>query len=72
MSRKIQFTVSITFSEKVTDDQDILDIAKNIARAIKNEAVEGNGITTDFTDAFTEEIEVTPQFLDETITLKVI
>jgi hypothetical protein len=71
MSRKIQFTVSITFSEKVTDDQDILDIAKNIARAIKNEAVEGNGITTDFTDAFTEEIEVTPQFLDETITLKV-
>jgi hypothetical protein len=72
MSRKIQFTVSITFSEKVTDDQDILDIAKNIARAIKNEAVEGNGITTDFTDAFTKEIEVTPQFLDETITLKVI
>jgi hypothetical protein len=71
MSRKIQFTVSITFSEKVTDDQDILDIAKNIARAIKNEAVEGDGITTDFTDAITEEIEVTPQFLDETITLKV-
>jgi len=72
MSRKIQFTVSITFSEKVTDDQDILDIAKNIARAIKNEAVEGNGITTDFTDAFTEEIEVKPQFLDEVINLKVI
>ena len=71
MSRKIQFTVSITFSEKVTDDQDILDIAKNIARAIKNEAVEGNGITTDFTDAFTEEIEVKPQFLDEVINLKV-
>ena len=71
MSRKIQFTVSITFSEKVTDDQDILDIAKNIARAIKSEAVEGNGITTDFTDAFTEEIEVKPQFLDEVINLKV-
>ena len=71
MSRKIQFTVSITFSEKVTDDQDILDIAKNIAKAIKNEAVEGNGITTDFTDAFTEEIEVKPQFLDEVINLKV-
>ena len=71
MSRKIQFTVSITFSEKVTDDQDILDIAKNIARAIKNEAVEGNGITTDFTDAFTEEIEVKPQFLDKVINLKV-
>ena len=71
MSRKIQFTVSITFSEKVTDDQDILDIAKNIAIAIKNEAVEGNGITTDFTDAFTEEIEVKPQFLDKVINLKV-
>jgi hypothetical protein len=72
MSKKIQFTVSITFSEKVTDDQDILDIAKNIARAIKNEAVEGDGITTDFTDAITREIEVKPQFSDETITLKVI
>ena len=71
MSKKIQFTVSITFSEKVTDDQDILDIAKNIARAIQREAIDGDGITTDFTDAITEEIEVTPQFLDETITLKV-
>ena len=29
-------------------------------------------VTTDFTDAFTEEIEVKPQFLDEVINLKVI
>ena len=71
MSNKFQFTVCITFSEKVTDDQDILDIAKNIALAIKKEAVEGGGITTDFTDAMTEEIQITPQFLDETFTLKV-
>lgn len=71
MSKKVQFTVSITFSEKVTDDQDILDIAKNIAKAIKREAVEGDGITTDFTDAYTEEIEVKPQFLDEVVNVKI-
>jgi hypothetical protein len=49
-----------------------LEIASNIARAIKSEAQNGHGITTDFSDTYTERIEVKPQFIDETITLDII
>ena len=41
MSRKLSFTVTLEFADKITDDQDILVIASNIARAIKREADSG-------------------------------
>lgn len=34
------------FADKITDDQEILEIASNIARAIKREADSGDGIVT--------------------------
>ena len=55
---------------KITDDKDIMDIASNIARAIKNECVSGMGITTDDIDTYTESVEITPQYLDESVTVK--
>jgi hypothetical protein len=64
---KLNFVVSLTFADKITDDQDILEIANNIARAIKNEVENGQGITTDFSDTYTEKIEVKPQFLDDIV-----
>lgn len=72
MSRKLTFSVTLTFESAINDDNDILEIAKNIARAIKNEANNGQGIVTDFSDTYTERVEVTPQFIDETITLDII
>jgi hypothetical protein len=72
MSRKIAFTVTLTFESKITDDKDILEIANNIARAIKNEANNGQGITTDFSDTYTETIMVKPIGMDEAVTINVL
>ena len=72
MSKKLSFTVTLTFADKIVDDNDIKEIAKNIARAIKNEANNGQGITTDYSDTYTEKIEVKPQFLDDVIEVDVV
>ena len=72
MSNKLTFSVTLTFESAINDDNDILEIAKNIARAIKSEADNGQGITTDFSDTYTEKVEVKPQFIDETITLDIV
>ena len=71
MSRKLSFTVTLEFADKITDDQDILEIASNIARAIKREADSGDGITTEFSDTYTKSVSVKPQFLDEVITQQI-
>lgn len=71
MSRKLSFTVTLEFADKITDDQDILEIASNIARAIKREADSDDGIVTDFSDTYTKSVSVKPQFLDETITQQI-
>ena len=72
MSNKLTFSVTLTFESAINDDNDILEIAKNIARAIKSEADNGYGITTDFSDTYTERVEVKPQYIDETITLDIV
>ena len=72
MSKKLTFSVTLTFESAINDDNDILEIASNIARAIKNEANTGMGITTDFSDTYTEKIEVKPQYLDEVVTVSIL
>ena len=37
MSKKLTFSVTLTFESAINDDNDILEIASNIARAIKSE-----------------------------------
>jgi len=64
--KHLQFTVTVSFTEKITSDNDIMEIAKNIADAIKEKA-DGSGIAPDGSDGFTTKVQVTPQFLDETI-----
>lgn len=64
MSKTISFKVNLTFSEEITRKKDIQEIARNIARAIRNEA-NGAGIASDDADAFTEKVEVSPVGMDE-------
>lgn len=71
MSRKLSFTVTLEFADKITDDQDILEIASNIARAIKREADSGDGIVSVCGDTYTKNVSVKPRFLEETITLQI-
>ena len=68
MSKKLSFTVTLEFADKINDDNDIIEVAKNIARAIVNEANNGMGITTDFSDTYTKSVSVKPQYLDDVIT----
>jgi hypothetical protein len=45
-----------------------MEIARNIARAIKNESNNGLGISPEDSETYTEKIEVKPQFLEDIVT----
>lgn len=64
MSKKLQFTVTLEFADSIVDDNDVMEIAKNIARAIRHEADNGRGIVTDYSDTYTKKVTVKPQFVE--------
>jgi hypothetical protein len=66
MSKTISFRVEVTFADNVEKDEEIMEIAQNIARAIKLET-NGEGISPRNGDTYTREIRVTPWCLDKTI-----
>lgn len=67
MNKILKFEVSIVFSDDIVDNEDIMNVAENIARAIKSEANHGEGIAPENTDAFTKIVEVRPENLDNVI-----
>ena len=69
MSRKLSFTVTVEFADKVSDDNEVVEVAENIARAIVNEC-NGEGISPQESETFLESVDVKPTFLDKTITKK--
>jgi hypothetical protein len=68
--KKIAFTVTIEFADKVSDDMEILEVASNIASAIKHE-VDGMGIAPENSETYTKSISVKPIGMDEVITLQI-
>ena len=72
MSKKtLRFTLDLTFESEINDDNDIMVVAANVARAIIAET-NGLGISPQNGDTYLEELSIKPQYLDTTITLKVI
>jgi hypothetical protein len=63
------FTVTLTFSGKVTSDDEIKETAFKIADALRHECDSGNGLAPELSDSFTEKIEVSNQFLPEATTV---
>ncbi len=59
MSNTISFKVNLTFSKNIKNEDDIQEIARNITRAIENEA-SGAGIAPISSDAYTKNIDVSP------------
>lgn len=55
--KTIAFTVHLTFSGKISSDEEIKEIANNIAEALKREASE-YGISPESSDEYVKEIEV--------------
>lgn len=67
--KKHTFTVTLTLSEKVSDDEAIKEMAFRIADALRNECDSGNGLAPNLSDSFTERIDVTNDFLEEAHTV---
>lgn len=57
MSKNLTFTIDLEFSDKITSDKDIEEIAQNIERAIRND-MDGVGISPQNGDAYTTDIIV--------------
>jgi hypothetical protein len=66
MSKSVLFRVEVTFADNVEQDEDIMQIAQNIARAIVNEA-NGEGIAPQYGDNYTKEVRVTPWYINKTV-----
>ena len=66
MSKNLSFTVELSFESNIDQDEDVMQVAENIARAIKAET-NGLGISPQNGDTYLEIIRVTPQYLNKTI-----
>ena len=67
--KKHTFTVTLTLSDKISDDEAIKEMAWKIANALLHECDSGNGLAPEMSDAYTEKIEVSNQFLSEATTI---
>jgi hypothetical protein len=66
MSKSISFRVELTFESNVERDEDIMNVAQNIARAIVAET-NGQGIAPQDGDTYLEVVRVTPWYINETV-----
>jgi hypothetical protein len=69
MSKTLTFTVTLKFESKITDDNDVIQVAENIARAIVSET-NGLGIAPQNGDTYLQNVEVKPMYLEEIIIKK--
>jgi hypothetical protein len=63
------FTVTLTFSGKVTSDDEIKETAFKIADALRHECDSGNGLAPEDSDSYTKEIIVSHDFVPEASTV---
>jgi len=66
MSKSVSFRVELEFDSNIELDEDIMQIARNIARAIVAET-NGVGIAPQDGDNYTKEVRVTPWYINKTI-----
>ena len=55
--RKITFTVTLEFADKISDDNEVQEVAQNIANSLKHDA-EHYGLAPENSDNYTKSIEV--------------
>lgn len=58
--RKLTFTVTVEFEDKITQDNEISQVADNIADAIVERA-QGYGIAPDDSETYTTSVEVSSE-----------
>ena len=62
--KKHTFTVTLKFADKITSDEEIQELAQNVANAVTAFA-DTAGIAPEASESYLTGIEVTPQFLPE-------
>ena len=67
MSNKIAFTVTLEFADNITNVAELMEVAQNIANAIKSHA-DSTGISPEDGDNYTISASVKPIGVDEVIT----
>jgi len=66
MAKSITFHVELQFESNIEQDEDVMQVAQNIARAIVLET-NGQGISPQNGDTYLEIVRVTPQYINKTI-----
>lgn len=66
MAKSILFQVELEFESNIEQDEDVIEVARNIARAIVAET-RGQGISPQNSDTYLEIVRVKPWYLDKTI-----
>jgi hypothetical protein len=66
MSKSVSFRVELEFESNIEQDEDVMQVAENIARAIVAET-NGIGISPQNGDTYLERVRVTPWYLNKTI-----
>jgi len=70
MSKKVKFVVELEFEDSISDDNEIKEIAKNIAEALKH-AANTYGLAPEKSETFTKSVIVSERGL-ELSTIKII
>ena len=66
MSKSVSFRVELEFESNIEQDEDVMQVAENIARAIVLEA-NGEGIAPQNGDTYLERVRVTPWYLNKAV-----
>lgn len=67
--KKLTFSVTLTFADKISDDNEIMEVAKNIAEALENEA-KTKGIAPEVSETYTTGIEVASPHIEDSVVIK--
>jgi hypothetical protein len=70
MGKQLIYTLTINFEDKIDNDDEVLEVGRNILLAIKNEVNNGWGIAPESSETFTNSISIKPNFIDEVLTEK--
>jgi len=66
MSKSVSFRVELEFESNIEQDEDVMQVAENIARAIVAET-NGIGISPQNGDTYLERVRVTPWYLNKAV-----
>ena len=66
--KKLTFTVEIEFMDKISQDNEIAEVAKNILNALVGECESGMGLSPEATETWTKSITVTEPYTKTQLT----